>query len=71
MADPGMKPLSPAQTIPGGVCMEPQEVTMGEATYEVRRVYRGDRPIQELVMAQMECQHLAHPTFDGDAKGAV
>lgn len=51
--------------------MEPQEVTMGEATYEVRRVYRGDRPIQELVMAQMERQYLAHPTFDGDAKGAV
>ncbi len=35
------------------------------------RVYQGDRPIQELVMAQMEHAHLAHPAFDGDAKDTV
>ncbi len=71
MADPGMKPLPLAQTTAGGVSMEQQEVQLGLVTYEIQRVYQGDRPIQELVMAQMEHAHLAHPAFDGDTKDTV
>lgn len=71
MADPGMKPLPPAQTTAGGGWMEQQEIQLGLVTYEIQRVYQGDRPIQELVMAQMERAGLAHPTFDGDAQDTV
>ncbi len=51
--------------------MEQQEIQLGLVTYEIQRVYQGDRPIQELVMAQMEHAHLAHPAFDGDTKDTV
>lgn len=33
--------------------MEQQEITMGQATYQVRRVYQGSRPISELVVERM------------------
>ena len=51
--------------------MDQQEIQLGLVTYEIQRVYQGDRPIQELVMAQMERARLAHPTFDGDAQDTV
>ncbi len=51
--------------------MEQQEIQLGLVTYEIQRVYQGDQPIQELVMAQMERKYLAHPAFDGDTKDAV
>ncbi len=51
--------------------MEQQEIQLGLVTYEIQRVYQGDRPIQELVMAQMEHAHLAYPAFDGDTKDTV
>lgn len=51
--------------------MEQQEIQLGLVTYEIQRVYQGDRPIQELVMAQMERAGLAHSTFDGDAQDTV
>ncbi len=71
MADPGMKPLPSAQTTVGGGSMEQQEIQLGLVTYEIQRVYQGDQPIQELVMAQMEHAHLAHSAFDGDTKDTV
>lgn len=71
MADPGMKSLPPAQTTAGGVSMEQQEIQLGLVTYDIQRVYQGDQPIQELVMAHMERGYLAHPTFDGDTKDTV
>ncbi len=71
MADPGMKPRSPAQTTAGGGSMEQQKIQLGLVTYEIQRVYQGDQPIQELVMAQMERKYLAHPAFDGDTKDTV
>ncbi len=71
MADPGMKPLSPAQTTAGGGSVEQQEVQLGPVTYEIQRVYQGDRPIQELVMARLEHANLAFPAFDGDTKDTV
>ncbi len=48
--------------------MEQQEIQLGLVTYEIQRVYQGDQPIQELVMARLE--H-AHPAFDGDTKDTV
>ncbi len=51
--------------------MEQQEIQLGLVTYEIQRAYQGDQPIQELVMAQMEREHLAHPAFDGGAKDTV
>jgi len=51
--------------------MEQQEIQLGLVTYEIQRAYQGDRPIQELVMAQMEREYLAHPAFDGDTKDTV
>ncbi len=71
MVDPGMKPLPPAQTTAGGVSMEQQEIQLGLVTYEIQRVYQGDQPIQELVMARLEHANLAHPSFDGDTKDTV
>lgn len=51
--------------------MEQQEIQLGLVTYEIRRVYQGDQPIQELVMARLEREYLAHPAFDGDTKDTV
>ncbi len=51
--------------------MEQQEIQLGLVTYEIQRVYQGDQPIQELVMARLEHTNLAHPTFDGDTKDTV
>lgn len=51
--------------------MEQQEIQLGLVTYDIQRVYQGDQPIQELVMAHMERGYLAHPTFDGDTKDTV
>lgn len=33
--------------------MEQQEITMGQVTYQVQRVYQGSRPITELVAERM------------------
>lgn len=71
MADPGMKPLPPAQTTAGGERVEQQEIQLGLVTYEIQRVYQGNQPIQELVMARLEREYLAHPAFDGDTKDTV
>jgi len=51
--------------------MEQQEVQLGLVTYAIQRAYQGGQPIQELVMAQMEREYLAHPAFDGDTKDTV
>lgn len=49
----GMNPSVLGQTDPGGDDMKQQEITMGRATYQVRRVYQGICPISELVMKRM------------------
>ena len=53
MTERGMDFHSPVQTKPGGEQMEQQEITMGQVTYQVQRVYQGSRPIAELVADRM------------------
>ena len=44
--------------------MEQQEITLGQATYQVSRVYAGTRPASELV-AERLVKHMAeNPPFD-------
>ena len=33
--------------------MEPQTVTIGQATYELRRAFQGTRPLMELMAERM------------------
>jgi len=53
MGNNGINHLIPAQTNPGGDAMEPQEITMGQVTYELRRVFQGTCPLSELVVEQL------------------
>jgi len=53
MGNNGINHLIPAQTNPGGDAMEPQEITMGQVTYELRRVFQGTCPLSELVAEQL------------------
>ena len=43
MGNNGMNPKATGQTNPGGECMDYQEITLGQVTYEIRRVYTGER----------------------------
>lgn len=45
--------------------MEYQEIALGEVTYEVRRVYSGDRPAAELLLDRLTQQNnKPNPSFD-------
>ena len=48
----------------GGECMEQQEITLGQATYEVSRVYAGTRPASELVAERLVKRLAENPPFD-------
>ncbi len=37
--------------------MEPQKITMGQVTYEVRRVFQGSRTVPELIVDRL-VQHI-------------
>ncbi len=47
--------------------MEPQEITMGQVTYEVRRVFQGSRTIPELIVERLAQNFPADPPVDGGA----
>lgn len=49
MGNSGINHPAPEQTNPGGERMEQQETTMGQVTYELRRVFQGTRPLSELI----------------------
>lgn len=70
MGNSGIKYPAPAQTNPGGERMEQQEITMGQVTYELRRVFQGTRPLSEL-MAERLTQNIpaARPVDGGDGHG--
>ena len=71
MGNIGMNHERPGQTTPGGECMEQQEITLGQATYQVSRVYAGTRPASELV-AERLVKHMAeNPPFDEGHTEAV
>ena len=71
MGNNGMNPKSPGQTTPGGECMEPQEIALGQATYQVSRVYAGTRPASELVAERLVKRLAENPPFDEGHTGAV
>ena len=53
MGNNGMNPKAPGQTNPGGECMDYQEITLGQVTYEIRRVYAGERSAADLVLDRL------------------
>lgn len=62
----GMNPSLPGQTIPGGERMEHQEITLGQVTYDVSRVYAGSRSAAELVLDRLTQNLPAGQSVDGD-----
>ena len=61
----------PAHTDPGGDAMEPQTVTIGEVTYELRRVFQGTRPLAELMAERLAQNIPAARSVDGEDAHAV
>ena len=51
--------------------MEIQEIKLGQVTYEIRRVYSGDRPVSELVLDRMTQSTQPVPPFDEGGTHAV
>ena len=48
----------------GEFFMEYQEFALGEVTYEIRRVYAGDRSVAELLLDQLTQNNKPNPSFD-------
>ena len=71
MGNNGMNPKPPGQTNSGGECMDYQEITLGQVTYEIRRVYTGDRSAAELVLDRLSQAVSEKPSFDVDTNPAV
>ena len=44
--------------------MKHQEIALGEVTYEVRRVYSGDRTATELLIDRLAQNNKPTPSFD-------
>lgn len=51
--------------------MEPVEITLGQVTYTLRRVYTGDRPAAELILEQLSQNPPPDPSFDEGHTEAV
>ena len=66
MGNSGINYPVPAQNTLGGDAMEQQTITMGQVTYELRRVFQGTRPLSEL-MAERIAQNIpaARPVDGG------
>ncbi len=47
--------------------MEPQEVTMGQVTYEVQRVFQGGQTIPELIVERLAQNFPVNAPVDGGA----
>ena len=45
--------------------MEQQTITMGQVTYELRRVFRGTRPLSELIAERLTQNITAAQSVDG------
>ena len=48
--------------------MEQQTITMGQATYELRRVFQGTRPLSEL-MAERLARHIPAGSAEASSSG--
>jgi hypothetical protein len=57
----------------GGEFMEhnAREIVLGQVTYELSRVYVGDRSPAQLLAAQLAAKYSENSSFDGVAPGAV
>lgn len=66
MGNKGIHCLIPAQTTTGGDRM--QEITLGTVTYEVQRVYQGDRPVTELIAERIAQNVPEARPVDGGAR---
>ena len=44
--------------------MEYQEIALGEVTYEIRRIYTGDRSAAELLLERLTQNKKPHSSFD-------
>lgn len=66
MGNYGMNPCLPGQTNPGGERMEHQEITLGQVTYDISRVYAGSRSAAELVLERLTQNLPAGHPVDGD-----
>lgn len=48
--------------------MEQQEITIGQVTYELRRVFQGTRPLSEL-MAERLARHIPAGSAEASSSG--
>jgi len=71
MGNNGMNPKATGQTNPGGDNMEVREITLGQVTYEVRRVFAGTRPAAELLAEHIAKRLEENPPFDEKGRDAV
>lgn len=71
MGNNGMNPKATGQTNPGGECMDYQEITLGQVTYEIRRVYTGERSAADLLLDRLSQAASEKPSFDVDTNPAV
>lgn len=51
--------------------MEPQTVTIGQVTYELRRVFQGTRPLVELMAERLAQKIPDTRSVDGEDSHAV
>lgn len=65
MGNNGINRPVPAQNNPGGDAMEQQTITMGQVTYELRRVFQGTRPLSELMVERLAQNIPVDPPVDG------
>ena len=65
MGNSGVNRPVPAQNNPGGDVMEQQTITMGQVTYELRRVFQGTRPLSELMAERLAQNIPENPPVDG------
>ena len=71
MADFGMNSIATGHTNPGGEHMNETEITFGLVTYEISRVYTGDRTASQLVAEQLSQRILEISAFDEEAEYGV
>jgi len=71
MADFGMNPTATGHTNPGGEHMNETEISLGQVTYEISRVYTGDRTASQLVTEQLSQRILETSAFDEETEYGV
>jgi hypothetical protein len=64
MGNNGIHPDRSGQNVPGGEHMKYQEITLGPVTYEISRVYTGDRPAAELLLDRLTQSAPPNSPFD-------